>query len=185
MENKLLTDDMKLMWRLVTAYNDNKKIEECKKECETCSAKNRCKYKIVEYDNKEYDNDELDLEFAYPEEVSILGQLYTIEMADPEESSDFKNNPGLNGFCRPAAHRIVLRKPINGKYNRGQKGLDKKLFVDRVLRHEIVHAFLYESGLDRQTRSAGPWSANEEMVDWFAIQGCKIVKAWKEANCID
>ena len=28
------------------------------------------------------------------------------------------------------------------------------------------------------------WSKNEEMVDWFALQGPKIYKAWQEAGAV-
>ena len=30
----------------------------------------------------------------------------------------------------------------------------------------------------------GPWAKNEEMVDWFALQGPKIYKAWQEVGAI-
>ena len=55
----------------------------------------------------------------------------------------------------------------------------------KTLRHEIVHAFLYESGLDANSQKAGgSWANNEEMVDWIAIQGPKIYRAWREAAAL-
>ena len=57
--------------------------------------------------------------------------------------------------------------------------------MKKILRHEIVHAFLHQSGLSENAgvyKSA--WPGNEEMVDWFAIQGTKIYKAWKEAGAL-
>lgn len=49
----------------------------------------------------------------------------------------------------------------------------------KTIRHEIIHAFLNESGLtDCALQPRGSWARNEEMVDWFAIQGPKIVQAW-------
>lgn len=48
-----------------------------------------------------------------------------------------------------------------------------------VIRHEIIHAFLYESGLDSCS-----WAANEEMVDFFAMQFPKLLQIFKEADCI-
>lgn len=54
-----------------------------------------------------------------------------------------------------------------------------------TLRHEIVHAFFDESGLaDSSSTVDGAWTKNEEMVDWIAIQGPKIYKAWKEAESV-
>ncbi len=57
--------------------------------------------------------------------------------------------------------------------------INKKI-QEETLRHEIVHAFLYESGLN----NSSDWARNEEIVDWIAVQGLKIVKAWKEAGVL-
>lgn len=54
-----------------------------------------------------------------------------------------------------------------------------------TLRHEIVHAFFFESGIaDNGLAFDGSWAKNEEMVDWFALQGLKIYKAWQEAGAV-
>ncbi len=53
--------------------------------------------------------------------------------------------------------------------------------IRRTARHEIVHAFLAESGLDQNS----DWARNEEIVDWIALQGPKIFKAWQEAGAIN
>ena len=45
-----------------------------------------------------------------------------------------------------------------------------------MIRHEIIHAFLYESGMKECSSATQSWVENEEMVDWFAIQIPKIVK---------
>jgi predicted SprT family Zn-dependent metalloprotease len=53
-----------------------------------------------------------------------------------------------------------------------------------VMRHEIVHAFLYESGLGYSTHIPNcAWAVNEEMVDWIAIQTPKMAKVFKQAGC--
>ena len=58
--------------------------------------------------------------------------------------------------------------------------------VKQVLKHEIVHAFLVESGLAFSSHSiVGAWAMNEEMVDWIAWNGEKLYKAWKEAGLVD
>lgn len=55
----------------------------------------------------------------------------------------------------------------------------------QTLRHEIVHAFLSESGLSHNSACAEmPWAKNEEMVDWIAIQGEKIYEAWRTAGAV-
>ena len=60
----------------------------------------------------------------------------------------------------------------------------KKAQNDVVIRHEIIHAFLFESGLAQNTNDVESWAMNEEMVDWLAIQFPKLLKAFKEAECI-
>lgn len=57
-------------------------------------------------------------------------------------------------------------------------------YIKKVKRHEIIHAFLFESGLSECSYKSDEWAKNEEMVDWFAHQGLKLYKAWKEADAI-
>lgn len=60
---------------------------------------------------------------------------------------------------------------------------DLVAYQKKVIRHEIIHAFLYESGLWQNAYSSKCWAQNEEMVDWMAIQFPKIQSAYKEADC--
>ena len=52
-----------------------------------------------------------------------------------------------------------------------------------TLRHEIVHAYLYECGLDSALRN-DPRGHDEQMVDWIAIIGPELYETWKEADAI-
>ena len=57
--------------------------------------------------------------------------------------------------------------------------------MKETLRHEIIHAFFNESGLqDSANKFDGAWSKNEEMIDWFAIQPPKIFKLFKELDIL-
>lgn len=51
------------------------------------------------------------------------------------------------------------------------------------LRHEIIHAFLFESGLgfNLEHRESGH---EETLIDWLAIQFPKILEVFKEADCL-
>lgn len=61
---------------------------------------------------------------------------------------------------------------------------NKQEFQKHILRHELVHAFLFESGLDANSGSSEAWASNEEMVDWVAIQIPKIMAVYeKVVNC--
>lgn len=54
-----------------------------------------------------------------------------------------------------------------------------------ALRHEIVHAFLNESGLCENTHSPlEGWAKCEEIVDWIAIQSPKMLKVFEKAGCL-
>lgn len=62
---------------------------------------------------------------------------------------------------------------------------NKEQLIKNVLRHEVLHAFLFESGLSENAGFSGCWATNEEMVDWFAIQSPKIFKVYSELGIID
>ena len=55
-----------------------------------------------------------------------------------------------------------------------------KMKINKVKRHEIIHAFLFESGLAENSA----WAQNEEMVDFFAIQFPKLLKAFETAGAL-
>lgn len=118
--------------------------------------------------------------------VTVLGQVYTIEVKKSKEDPCFKHHPGAYGCASGILKKIVLRDITERD---DWKDAEEELIIGRVkqtLRHEIVHAFLDESGLCDNARnsSISSWSKNEEMVDWIAIQGPKIAKAWEEAGAV-
>lgn len=106
-------------------------------------------------------------------EVSILGQIYTIierkRADDPKlEFSD--------GYCETQSKKIIICDIIPEKDT-----LEKVVeYKKQVIRHEIIHAFLFESGLDDNS----PWARNEEIVDWIAIQAIKLLRAFSFADCL-
>lgn len=109
--------------------------------------------------------------------VSILGTEYVIEYRSSKEDKILEDSDGYTDLY---SKLIVVVNDENGNIK------DYNAYRKKVLRHEIVHAFLYESGLAHnsiQVESA--WAMNEEMVDFFAIQGEKIHKAWSEVNALD
>ena len=58
------------------------------------------------------------------------------------------------------------------------RDLDK--IARKKIRHELVRAFAYESGLAENS----PWALNEEMTDWIAIQFPKMLKAFETAMAL-
>lgn len=108
-------------------------------------------------------------------EVNILGSLWTIKVESEDENELLKD---CDGYCDWTTKEIVIIDMLNGSLGNMSSHFRK------VLRHEIVHAFLFESGLAECSGEVSCWAKNETMVDWFAWQGLKIYKAWQDANAI-
>jgi len=119
-----------------------------------------------------------------PKTLSILGTVYTVECKKYKDDPDFAKRD-IDGYCDPLLHRIVLcdMTTLPGWEN---EPLEKINIVEQtILRHEIVHAFLDEAGLmESSLRPESGWATNEEMVDWIALTGPKIFKAWQEAGAL-
>lgn len=108
--------------------------------------------------------------------VHILGSVWTIKEQSVNENPMLEN---CDGYCDWTTRQIVIEREQTGTLG------DMEAYIRKVLRHEIVHAFLFESGLYESTAPTDAWAKNEEMVDWFAKQGQKIYDAWKEAGALD
>ena len=112
---------------------------------------------------------------ALPWTVDVLGTRYNIKSVD--RNTDDKRLEGANAYCDYYAKEIVAIK-----YEETEESFkDIPAFNRKTLRHEIIHAFLAESGLRRSCS----WAENEEVVDWIAIQFPKMLKAFQEANAIN
>lgn len=116
--------------------------------------------------------------------IDILGTEYRIETHKVSEDS-FMEKKGLAGYCGEEDKLIVVADMSEEKYFVGMDEKAQETYRKKTLRHEIIHAFLNESGLsDSSNRFDGAWAKNEEMVDWFAIQAPKIFSAFKKMNIL-
>lgn len=105
--------------------------------------------------------------------INILGTEYTV--VESNESKDVRLIDN-DGYCDTSIKMCVVDE-MNNTDPSAKKNLPE--YKKSVTRHEIIHAFLFESGLD-----VCSWAKNEEMVDWIAIQFPKMLKAFKEAECL-
>lgn len=114
--------------------------------------------------------------------VSVLGTEYTINFkSDEEVCAEMNVEIGeCGGYCSYPSKEIVIGKLDKCVGSEEEKETTRKTNI----RHEIVHAFLSESGLSYNSNGTDAWAKNEEMVDWISIQGPKIYKAWKEAGAV-
>ena len=112
-----------------------------------------------------------------PKVINVLGTDIRIEFRKEEADTKLKS---CVGYFDSSQSLIVVKVLEPDAMSLGD--LDR--YQKEILRHEITHAFLYESGLDGNTAGAENWAICEEMVDWFAIQSPKIFKVFQELGVL-
>ena len=108
--------------------------------------------------------------------VNILGTEYEIIIDAPDEMLP----EDADGAMDHSVKRIVVAKFESDRDS--VKDLD--VYRKKVLRHEIIHAFLFESGLWNNSGNVTAWGQSEEITDWFAIQCPKIMKVFEELEVL-
>ena len=97
--------------------------------------------------------------------VNILGQEYSVQVV-PYGSDPMFLDGETNGYTDLFEHRIVVQDAPDGDTE------NVYAVTARCLRHEVVHAFLEESGLSSNwTHQTGQ---DETIVDWIAVQWNKM-----------
>ncbi len=114
--------------------------------------------------------------------VKILGTNYKVQTNVPV-SKDVRLYDNF-GYCAFPEKRIVVVDLNTVDYLADESESFKIEIMKSTLRHEIIHAFLYESGLYSNSNGPKQWAMNEEMIDYFAIQFPKIVEVYKKVGCI-
>jgi hypothetical protein len=105
--------------------------------------------------------------------LSVLGSPWILSWKALAEDPKLED---CDGYTDWTTRTIVVREEIEGNLG------DMDLYMRKVARHEIVHAFLMESGLAESSAATDAWATNEEMVDWFARMGPRICQAWQEGG---
>ena len=104
--------------------------------------------------------------------ISILGTEYDFDESTAKEDSRLSENDGYHdGYAKI----IRVEKDYNENHPFSIQDWDE--FKKSIKRHEIVHAFLFESGARKECE-------NEQLVDWIATQFPKMLKAFQETDCI-
>lgn len=106
--------------------------------------------------------------------VNVLGRDYTIDFRTESEDAKLKE---CGAYCDYSCGEIIIEKPSDNVMNMR----DQDKIARQKIRHELIHAFAYESGLAVNS----PWAANEEMTDWVAIQFPKMLAAFTAAEAMD
>lgn len=113
--------------------------------------------------------------------VNILGSEWTVRSATETEEPRLD---GVSGFTDWTTRTICLEKNTQGNIG------SMETYMNKVIRHEVVHAFMFESGLGDSFEHKD-YGQEEMIVDWFAFQMGDIVKVvmdiqkavkWKESE---
>ena len=84
----------------------------------------------------------------------------------------------MRWYCDKTVKTIVISKKA--------KDCDLKdfsVYQKKVMRHEIIHAFLFESGLS-ENFTHPEYGHDETYVDWIASQFPKMCEVFKEVGCL-
>lgn len=105
--------------------------------------------------------------------INVLGTEYDLLVKNEAEDERLK---GYDGYCDTSI-RVCVVDAMNSDDIDAKADLQS--YQKKVKRHELIHAFLYESGLDTNS-----WAGNEEMVDWIAMQFEKLHRAFEVADAL-
>lgn len=96
---------------------------------------------------------------------NVLGTGYTVKIINNNEREEFPDlTEEMDGYCNYYTKEIIVVREDDD-----MQGYDE--YVEQVVRHELVHAYLYESGLHE-------YSTDETLVDWIAIQMPKMAETF-------
>lgn len=109
-------------------------------------------------------------------QISILGANYTLTVTNKTDDSRLET---CDGLCDETVKELLVDNYINCADDPTSKK-NLAVQIQKNKRHEIIHAFLFESGLAENSR----WAQNEEMVDFFAIQFPKLLEAFQAADAL-
>ena len=116
--------------------------------------------------------------------INVLGTEYSVAMWAYKEKPIFEKQ-SIDGYCDSVRKEIAVcdMKTFPGYEDEPIEYCND--IEKQILRHEIIHAFFNESGLQESgLQYSGSWARNEEMVDWIALQFPKLMKAFKEADAL-
>ncbi len=106
----------------------------------------------------------------------VLGSKWTLWFEDESSSPRYQKH---NGWCDNST------KQCHVCYRTKNEMMPENPyeFYNSIARHEIIHAFLYESGIvNAAIIRTNKWCKDEMMIDWMAAQMPKIYEVFKQLN---
>lgn len=111
---------------------------------------------------------------TFANNVNILGTNYSIKIMNGDSNEALGDNIGI---CEGYSKELIL----NSKFDNDKRCVAN--FNDlkkKVLRHEMIHAFTFESGMEQHDELD-----NELVVDWIAHQSPKMFISFLEAGAFN
>ena len=107
--------------------------------------------------------------------ISVLGTDYLIRCVKASDMPSwfFERN---KGYCDHTVKVITVEDLITRKDDYKDALGDLEMITNQTVRHELIHAFLRESGLGDEAE------IDEVIIDWLALQAPKIMKAFCQVN---
>ena len=110
-----------------------------------------------------------------PDKANVLGTEYKIVYDTKKDNPTMEGN---DGYCDPSVHEIHICKTLFLPTEDASCVKDLPSYGRKVIRHEIVHAFIEESGL----AECCSWARDEMLTDWIAKQFPKLFECFNKAG---
>ena len=109
--------------------------------------------------------------------VGVLGEIYELYLDVSK-----KDDPELemaDGYCDQTLKRIVVCDSEGTDMGNWEE------YKKYCIRHELIHAFLFESGISGCVKWDVPGETHpEHIVEWMGIQFPKLLEAFRAAGAI-
>lgn len=107
--------------------------------------------------------------------VDVLGIPYSVNITPEADDPKLET---MDGYTDPSIKRIVI-SDVNARPEDPEAVQDQDWFQRNILRHELIHAFVVESG------NQDAFWHTEDMVRWLAYMFPRLLAAFKEAGALD
>ena len=111
---------------------------------------------------------------VYMKKISVLGTEYTVDYRSLAEDIRPIDCDGYTDFTSKLI--VVSTRKDDSDLD------DWDAYQRKVTRHEVIHAFLIESGLHSSLRAEN--GHDEQTIDWMAIQFPKICRVFVELEVL-
>lgn len=98
--------------------------------------------------------------------INILGAEYDYKEPLAKDDEGMIENSYLQGESRYYKKEIVVKKTI-----------EPENYKKHIQRHEIIHAFFHESGLEEK-------SQDEDLINWISMQFPKMLEVFNKIGAL-